>query len=300
MSSLGGKGTTKKENGTGYAGDATSDKKRLLDGRKKAAVVERKRDSELTKYLNAMQKSLLRLENDGREFCNCEEATALCGTMKEIFHNQVPEDWGSRKKLYEAALQCCRIIAGNRELCKLFGDVEDSESLLAALEQFAQHAAMLRSHKEQGDDKDLQLGETVLEIRNMAELAYRNAKPKPEDLELMSVMDQTEHYRKAMGPLRFDLVSDLKGHSFANFKLDSRLDTRRLFKELTAYKTSLPLEHGSSIFVRAIENRLDLLRVLITGKRRPFKISNRLHSLCTRFPYCLRFCHDRSGGFTVC
>jgi ubiquitin-protein ligase len=38
-----------------------------------------------------------------------------------------------------------------------------------------------------------------------------------------------------------------------------------MFQELSAYKTGLPVEYGSSIFVRAVEGRLDLLRALIIG-----------------------------------
>ena len=38
-----------------------------------------------------------------------------------------------------------------------------------------------------------------------------------------------------------------------------------LWKELSTYPTVLPIEYGSSIFVRALENELDKLRVLIIG-----------------------------------
>jgi baculoviral IAP repeat-containing protein 6 len=38
-----------------------------------------------------------------------------------------------------------------------------------------------------------------------------------------------------------------------------------LFKELTSYKTTLPVKYGSSIFVRAVENCLDTLRAVILG-----------------------------------
>ena len=43
------------------------------------------------------------------------------------------------------------------------------------------------------------------------------------------------------------------------------LNTRVLFKELTAYRMALPVEYGSSCFCRVIDSRLDMLRVLITG-----------------------------------
>jgi ubiquitin-protein ligase len=38
-----------------------------------------------------------------------------------------------------------------------------------------------------------------------------------------------------------------------------------LWKELSSYPTSLPIEFGSSIFVRCLENQMDMLRVLIIG-----------------------------------
>jgi len=43
------------------------------------------------------------------------------------------------------------------------------------------------------------------------------------------------------------------------------MNTRNLFKELTAYRNALPIEYGSSCFCRVITSRLDLLRVMITG-----------------------------------
>ena len=43
------------------------------------------------------------------------------------------------------------------------------------------------------------------------------------------------------------------------------LDTRLLFKELISYRTALPVEYGSSCFCRVINNRLDMLRVMIIG-----------------------------------
>lgn len=43
------------------------------------------------------------------------------------------------------------------------------------------------------------------------------------------------------------------------------LNTRLIFKELASYKSALPVELGSSCFCRAIDSRLDMVRVLITG-----------------------------------
>lgn len=81
--------------------------------------------------------------------------------------------------------------------------------------------------------------------------------------------DPWENYRRIMGPLRFDVVE----HAFSSrhYYLKERpsppigLDLNLLYKEYTSYRETLPVERGSSVFVRVVEDRLDLVRFLITG-----------------------------------
>jgi ubiquitin-protein ligase len=78
--------------------------------------------------------------------------------------------------------------------------------------------------------------------------------------------DPSETYKRALGPIRMDFVSDFyPPHAFVGQTQNQNLPTQKIFQELLEYKLNLPIQPSSSIFVRAMESRLDLLRVLITG-----------------------------------
>lgn len=231
--------------GVGYGGDAATDKRARTAGKKKAAQLETKLAGEQQKLLKNSHASLV---NDPPD-------ESLLSTIREVLRNQVPNEWSKRRKLYEAALECCRLITEHHP--EKLGTPDDDEALMAALEEFAQHAEMIATHEQTSTKADAVLTSKILEIRQKA--ASKMVRPE------MSVMDPHEHYRQALRPLRFELVETLQGHSFASHQQNARMDSRRLFRELATYKTALPIEHGSSIFVRAMENRLDLLRACITG-----------------------------------
>ncbi|KAG7360473.1 ubiquitin-conjugating enzyme [Nitzschia inconspicua] len=84
-------------------------------------------------------------------------------------------------------------------------------------------------------------------------------------------------YKQHLGPLRMEFLSGtdgdefLKTHAFSHMsspKNSSKVQTskiRQLHRELVQYALDLPATPQGSIFVRANESRLDLVRVLITG-----------------------------------
>jgi hypothetical protein len=87
-------------------------------------------------------------------------------------------------------------------------------------------------------------------------------------------------YKETLGPLRMVFLSGtdgkalLKSHSFRNTAIDNsskntgRVHTtkiRNLHRELVQYAFDLPAMPQGSIFVRADESRIHMLRVLITG-----------------------------------
>jgi hypothetical protein len=84
-----------------------------------------------------------------------------------------------------------------------------------------------------------------------------------------SSKDPWANYRILMGPLRFDVVDTrfYCEHAFLKQRPQPpiQLPVQRLFQEYTSYRTVLPVERGSSVFVRVVEDRLDLVRFLITG-----------------------------------
>ena len=240
------KGKSNAPKGIGYEGNQSQDKAKLLQGRKKAAMEESKRDAATLLYLNQTQ-SLLQSKN-------VSDTAKLVSTLKETFRNQVPADWKPRKKLFMSALSCFRLVINNYS--ELLGDVEDNESLNAAFDEFAQQARFLKEHDANARDHKALVNE-ALEVQSLAAQLSTHAD--------LLMMDPHEHYRKALGPFRFEFVDKLNHHHFQSRPKPARLDARKMFQELSAYKTGLPIEYGSSIFVRAVEDRLDLLRAMILG-----------------------------------
>ena len=81
-----------------------------------------------------------------------------------------------------------------------------------------------------------------------------------------SASQENDAYKIAVGPLRMDFCTEFyPAHAFANNTQNSTFNTNKIFQELLEYKLNLPVASSSSIFVRASESRLDLLRVAITG-----------------------------------
>lgn len=62
-----------------------------------------------------------------------------------------------------------------------------------------------------------------------------------------------------------DFVDALEGHSFARRSPAETLRMDKLYKELRSFDVNLPADPSSTIFVRVLESRFDLIRVLITG-----------------------------------
>ena len=134
----------------------------------------------------------------------------------------------------------------------------------------------------------------VISVRDNAVGVVKQYNRKP--TEELTIISFSERYQGELGPMRFDTVESMNNvrfnfavywaltlqpytamtHCFLLLKIQhfflrkvptapTTLNARKLFKELAAYKNALPVEYGSSCFCRVISNRLDLLRVMITG-----------------------------------
>ena len=98
--------------------------------------------------------------------------------------------------------------------------------------------------------------------------------------------NDNDAYWNALGPLRFAFCATLRHHAFAaaasaghavpttrhsrhprttSSASSTTANTTSLYRELLAYQLNLPVNVQSSIFVRAQESRVDLVRALITG-----------------------------------
>ncbi|VDK73717.1 unnamed protein product [Litomosoides sigmodontis] len=87
---------------------------------------------------------------------------------------------------------------------------------------------------------------------------------------------EEEKYIKIMKALQFETVPFFAEGSFIPYHYENSLSsvgtsssmgkrTRRLAQEIVTLSNSLPLSSSSSVFVRACEERLDVMKVLITG-----------------------------------
>jgi ubiquitin-protein ligase len=78
--------------------------------------------------------------------------------------------------------------------------------------------------------------------------------------------DADTRYKHALGPIRMEFCTDFSPpHSYAGTKPNPNVKTTKIFQELLEYKLNLPVMASSSIFVRAQDSRMDLVRVAITG-----------------------------------
>lgn len=243
-----------KKNGTGYGGHVVNDTKNLKRGREKAIKAATKESAATLAYLIETG-PLLRNKT-------LENTNKLVSTLVQVFRNQVPTDWAKNKKLLVVSLTCLSLVLQNYR--ELVGKNNGDKSLAAAFDELAQHAHFLNKH---GKGKEhARMVNKILELQStlMAESDGKN-----NGIQSRSVVaiqeDPLIHYRKTLSPLRFDFCESLQGHSFSKHPQSTKLNMRTLFQELVAFKSALPVEFGSSIFVRAVEGRLDLLRALIIG-----------------------------------
>ena len=166
----------------------------------------------------------------------------------------------------------------------MLGNDDDDESIMCALEELAQTSELIVRHHDTKQQniasaksgkaagcraqalpaEAVKLAEKVLLTREEAKLASSVATELADCL----AIDSHEHYRKALRPHCFEFVEHLMGHAFAKKPKSGSNNSSRnkvLLRELLTYKTALPVEYGSSIFVRADQGRSDLLRALILG-----------------------------------
>ena len=273
--------------GVGYAG-GKDDQRKLVAGRKKAIKESKKEDKSTTKSLQNINKGIQKNLSKHRGLddeidlsrqssydaldglVDTDDRAQVKSLLSDVFRNQVPTDWDTRKALYTAALDLTNTIISDARLVVLLGDEEDPETVLYWLNDFSQQcSAFMKRHEDNGwskeDEGDVLFATRVKEVADKAIKMSKRCLKKPE--EDLVMIDFSTRYQSALGPLRFDTVDSMQNHYFLKKvpNAPSTLNARQVFKELTAYRTALPVEYGSSCFCRVIKDRLDLLRVMITG-----------------------------------
>ena len=145
--------------------------------------------------------------------------------------------------------------------------------------QYIEHTVGTNKQDEPADPESLNF--FLEEVQKTAELAAAKVKAfQKEEKESGKVVSKIvgKDYMSQMGPLQFGswkLVTEKNGSvTFTHpFYWSSRVQTnisnprraRRLAQEISALATSLPLSTSSSVFVQVDEDRLDVMKVLITG-----------------------------------
>ena len=281
--------------GVGYAGaerDSQNIVKHLAQAEKKYA----KEHLETTRYLNGFKSNLsASLEDDVKAFQflseflpASEEKKKIEQTLQQVFLHHSPTEWDSKEKcvLIHAALGICDLLGGDPQLASAIFHSTDSDgenSLLELLRNFTHQAEMIakKAHQFQSkgtDIDDIQVATYFLQVQEKIERTLsqiqelhldidgdKKMAAKEEKKEEFSQKQLEANYKQQLRKVpRLDFVECLGHHHFASHRSYSG-DSRRLYRELMSYQQALPVEYSSSIFVRVMENRIDLLRALIIG-----------------------------------
>jgi ubiquitin-protein ligase len=149
------------------------------------------------------------------------------------------------------------------DVIDLSNDASEFDVQYSAYAASMEHAASNRKKRKRDRQKTVSLPQCPADI---IDLDAVEKKPCASWRSASTTEDPSEAYKRALGPIRMDFVSDFyPPHAFVGQNQNQNLPTQKIFQELLEYKLNLPIQPSSSIFVRAMESRLDLLRVLITG-----------------------------------
>jgi ubiquitin-protein ligase len=117
----------------------------------------------------------------------------------------------------------------------------------------------------------LQNNELYQSIHNIYDL-YNEILEK-ENIKIMPssnlIIDEKENYCNIMKPLQFSMNELIPNHIF-NEKKSVKLDQKslkRLITEISSFKTGLPLNYDSTIWLRVAKNNMNLITFLISGPK---------------------------------
>lgn len=250
-------GNDKVMQGVGYGGSAWHDLKTFRKGRKFATLQQTKRDQQLVAVLKSNASSLRRN--------TVQDSTDIVATLKDVFANTVPTEWTRRMKVLVLSLTCLGLLLKRNDAG--IGQIHEPDSLACVYNEFCQSALFLSKHYK-GKEECSRLVERILQLQKQM-LASLSTLATPLERVARSTIknmdDPSQIYRQLLTPLRFEMVESMENHAFASSKQSPNLNIRKIFQELSALRTSLPVEYGSSVFVRVMEERLDLLRVVVVG-----------------------------------
>jgi len=252
-----------RKNGTGYGG-RSGDCRELAEGRKRATQDEAEQDAITVSYLIHVAPQI---RDTTLKTCDVKPLVAV---LERVFHQAVPVEWSKKKKVLVLSLTCLSLLVEKYDLELILGndsgsnqadggDEGSSDSIGVAFQAMADYARFIRMHDKTGSEHAL-LVEKILSIQNVMSSNIEAGRPS-----WRGQRSDPNLYRATLGPLRFSACEAMANHSFAAHRQSNKPSMRALFQELSSYKNALPVEWGSSIFVRALESRVDVLRALIIG-----------------------------------
>lgn len=194
---------------------------------------------------------------------NSEPDKALVNSLKEILRNQVPTAWKDFEDLYRTAIAC--VVKINLFHPDLMGRRSDRGSLLMAISEFAQQAEMIV--KSGNQDACGELEGFVLQVAHIVDTTanfYESEEARGRMKELPK--DPQQLYVDSLRYLCMEFPDNLSKHSYRSSEPVTGITySTRLYRELAAYKTQLPVDYASSILVRASSEQLYLVRACIIG-----------------------------------
>jgi ubiquitin-protein ligase len=285
--------------GIGFAGGMfdTKESARCI---KQAHKRTQQHDTEKIAQLSYMMRVLTDHWDDW-DFLQCflisDRFSKLHEMLLEVIRNYSIMEWEERGSVLMAALRLCHLITSDLQLSLAFF-TRCSCSLLSSLDDLADQAKFIAQQTHHMDEKsstnspsDMAIATFLLQVqdeahRAIAQIAKHQNIPNISSLEEPNPSIATsfqlgkttnspsqqpsleDEYKRRLGKLRIDFVDNLPNHAFGrNNKVISVGDNyyRRLYKELLSLRASLPLEYGSSIFVRVDSSRINLIRALVIG-----------------------------------
>lgn len=248
--------------GTGYAGDDTADKQSRKAGKQEARAKEAQSRAAqyqlVSSYVTSGPSSIVPTE---------ELLIVLRQTLRNFGVNDKGESVTWNNQMMTATLKATENTM--RYHPSHLGDIHGKDDCLVLALQDAVKTAQLKVQHPDGSSKnELKTASEILRIFPGVKKASLQAHETPD----IMVTDSKDNYRQALRPHAFSFCDSLPHHVYLpkNVVYGSTSSMpaarrKRLFQELSGYQTNLPIEHGSSIFVRAMESQIDHIRVLIIG-----------------------------------
>jgi len=266
----------------------------------------KKRDAKAQEILQSISLILKKpLKSEEHEWI---KTSGLFPFLESYLRNDSLLDLTRHANLYFGIFSIIKSICENPEQMSLFDDKSNCIYKLCKNLKFHADLFVKRLQKEE-ECAEVELAKEILRCWEMLDSAtkkYHDSMEiteetfeRPKCSEVMTPDETRIIYKEMMTKLQFDIVNMLnpeKGtyhHHYAHHIKDNQPVPKekitRLASEQTALMHSLPFDWSSSVFARVDEERLDLMKIIITGPSdTPYE------SGC--FQFDIYFPHEYPGG----